>query len=231
MMSLALVTAAPPSASAGVRFERRHVVARLAEGEADRASHRPTRITDPVRIASISKLATAFAAMRLVERGSLDLDRDASDYLGWRLRNPAFPSAPVTLRQLLSHTSGVCDAASSVMALDDDLSVRLADPRAWDAAHGSGYFTYANLNYALVAAVMEGASRVRFDRLMRTVLFAPLGIAGCFNWSGCAAGGPRRAVVLYRATGERTADHLRGRAPPCPACRRAMAVATSPATA
>ena len=38
------------------------------------------------------------AVMRLVEQGRLDLDRDVSDYLGWRLRNPAFPDRPITLQ-------------------------------------------------------------------------------------------------------------------------------------
>lgn len=216
MIALLLAATLPPPAEAGITFRAGKIERRLAQGLADRTTRRPVRITDPVRLASISKLAVALAALRLVERRMLDLDRDVANYLGWRLRNPAFPDVPVTLRQLLSHTSGVRDAAGYVMALDDDLAARLAVPRAWDDRHGSGHFAYANLNYALVAAVMEGASGTRFDRLMQTELFVPLGIAGCFNWSGCPAGAAQRAVVLYRASGEIAADNLRGRAPPCP---------------
>ncbi|MBX9859535.1 MAG: beta-lactamase family protein [Sphingomonas sp.] len=216
MLPFLLAAATPLPASAGVRFERDRIVARLAEGEADRATHRPVTVDDPVRVASISKLAVALAVMRLVERGKLDLDLDVSTYLGWTLRNPAFPEVPVTLRRLLSHTSGVRDAAGYGIALDGDLTVRMAEPGAWDAAHGAGYFAYANLNYPLIAAVMEGATGTRFDRIMAEQVFAPLKIAGCFNWSTCAPDAARHAVVLYRAWGEVAYDDLHGRPPACP---------------
>lgn len=66
-----------------------------------------------VRVASISKLVTALGVMRLVEAGTLDLDRDMSAYLGWRLRNPAWPDAPATLRMLVSHTSSLVDVGDN----------------------------------------------------------------------------------------------------------------------
>ncbi|MBY0282522.1 MAG: beta-lactamase family protein [Sphingomonas sp.] len=216
MLPFLLAAATPLPASAGVRFERNRVVARIAEGEADRATHRAVTADDPVRVASISKLAVALAVMRLVERGTLDLDRDVSTYLGWTLRNPAYPDAPVTLRRLLSHTSGVRDAAGYGIALDGDLTARMAEPGAWDAGHGAGYFAYANLNYPLIAAVMEGATATRFDRIMAEQVFAPLKIAGCFNWSTCTPDAARHAVVLYRAWGEVAHDDLHGRPPACP---------------
>ncbi len=216
MLPFLLAAATPLPASAGVRFDGPRIVARIAEGEADRATHRAVTADDPVRVASISKLAVALAVMRLVERGTLDLDRDVSTYLGWTLRNPAFPDAPVTLRRLLSHTSGVRDAAGYGIALDGDLTARMAEPGAWDAGHGAGYFAYANLNYPLIAAVMEGATATRFDRIMAEQVFAPLKIAGCFNWSTCAPDAARHAVVLYRASGEVAYDDLHGRPPACP---------------
>jgi CubicO group peptidase (beta-lactamase class C family) len=59
--------------------------------------------------ASLSKLVTAVAALRLVDRGVLDLDRDVNDYLtGWRVPENDFTrDHPVTLRGLLSMTAGV----------------------------------------------------------------------------------------------------------------------------
>jgi Beta-lactamase len=59
--------------------------------------------------ASLSKLVTAVAALRLVDRGVLDLDRDVNDYLtGWRVPDNDFTrDHPMTLRQLLSMTAGV----------------------------------------------------------------------------------------------------------------------------
>lgn len=204
----------PPPAAAIVAFQGTRLGARRAWGVADRHTGRAARPQDPVRVASISKLAVAIAAMRLMEAKRLDLDADVSAYLGWRLRNPAFPDKAVTLRQLLSHTAGVRDAAGYALPLDADLAAHLAQPAAWDAAHGPGYFTYANLNFPLIAAAMEGATGERFDRLMARLVFRPLRLDACFNWTTCSKATVARAVVLYRSTGEVARDDDAGRG--CP---------------
>lgn len=105
--------AAPP-ATVAVAFDRQSIRPVLAEGLADKASRRGVTADDPVRIASISKLVTALGVMRLVDEGKLDLDRDVSDYLGWDLRNPAWPDKPITLRHLLSHQSSLVDGESFI---------------------------------------------------------------------------------------------------------------------
>ena len=190
----------------------------LAEGFADRATGRAATADDPVRIASISKLITALGVMRLVDAGVLDLDRDVSGYLGWRLRNPAFPDTPITLRLLLSHQASLLDGADEyVIPLGETLQGRLAAPHVWDAAHapGSGGFHYANMNFPVVASVIEAAAGERFDRVMQARVFRPLRLDACFNWSGCSPRAIRRAVVLYRSTGEVARDDLRGAPPSC----------------
>lgn len=139
---LAAPAAAQPSGAA-VAFDRAGVRPLLAEGLADRASGRAVTVDDPVRVASISKLVTALGVMRLVDAGALDLDRDVSDYLGWRLRNPAFPDTPISLRLLLSHQSSLIDGGELyIVPLGTTVRERLADPRVWDAGHapGSGWF-------------------------------------------------------------------------------------------
>src|SRR5687767_12255899 len=99
----------PPVTEVGVAFDRNGEIASFADGLADPAAGRPVTPDDPVRIASISKTVVAVGVMKLVEQGKLDLDSDVSRLLGWSLRNPAFPDRPVTLRQLLSHTSSIRD--------------------------------------------------------------------------------------------------------------------------
>ena len=64
------------------------------------------------RIASITKWVTAIGLMTLYDQGKLDLDKDISSYLGFKVRNPAFPDTPVTTRMLLSHTSSLSPDAS-----------------------------------------------------------------------------------------------------------------------
>jgi CubicO group peptidase (beta-lactamase class C family) len=94
MAAQAAPSVPPPPATVAVVFERKGLKLVIAEGLADRATDRKVTADDPVRIASISKLVTTLGVMRLVDKGKLDLDRDVSDYLGWKLRHPAFPDKP-----------------------------------------------------------------------------------------------------------------------------------------
>lgn len=209
---------AEPPATVAVTFDRHTLRPAFAEGLADRASGRKVTADDPVRIASISKLVTALGVMRLVDVGKLDLDRDVSDYLGRRLRHPQFPDRPITLRLLLSHRSGLTDGADYIVPLGETLRQRLSDPRAWDPAHGPGddWFHYTNLNFPVVASVMEAATGQRFDRLMQQFVLKPLNLSACYNWSGCDTATAARAVVLYRADGTIARDDLHGALPECP---------------
>jgi CubicO group peptidase (beta-lactamase class C family) len=217
---IASAAQAAPPATVAVAFDRNSVRPVLAEGEADRATQRQVTADDPVRIASISKLVTALGVMRLVDQGKLSLDRDVSDYLGWSLRHPAFPDRPITLRLLMSHQSGLLDGEDLyLIPLGTTLRQRLADARVWDAAHapGSGWFHYTNLNFPVVASVIERVTGERFDVAMSRLVLKPLKLDACFNWgAGCSAQAFKRAVVLYRASGEVARDDLRGNPPVCP---------------
>ena len=94
-------------AEVGVAFGRTGELASFADGVADPQSGRRVTVDDPVRVASISKLVVAVGVMELVEAGKLDLDGDVSRWLGWRLRNPAFPDRPITLpHAALAHQLG-----------------------------------------------------------------------------------------------------------------------------
>lgn len=160
------------------------------------------------RIASISKLITTLGVMRLVEDGALELDADVSDYLGYRLRNPNFPDSAITMRMLLTHRASITDDAGYYW--DEKLNVNLKDVFTPGGAHyGKGdmwsknaapgaYFQYGNLNWGMIATVMERVSGERFDRLMKRVLFDPLGIRGGFNPAEMSASDVANIATLYR---------------------------------
>ncbi len=213
----ATARAGEPVATVRAAFDRDGVTETRVHGYADKARGRKVSADDPVRIASISKLVTAIGVMRLVEAGTLDLDADVSDALGWRLRNPAFPATPITLRLLLSHRASLTDGAGYWQTpLGGKLRDILEDPRAWDAAHAPGsYFRYANLNFPLVAQAMERATGERFDELMERLVLRPLGLTACFNWASCDASTAARAVVLYDGDGKPVRDNNEGRKPDC----------------
>ncbi|MEW6371633.1 MAG: serine hydrolase domain-containing protein [Pseudomonadota bacterium] len=173
------------------------------------ANGRPAEPVDAdtlFRIASISKFVTTLGAMKMVEQGRLALDRDVSDYLGYRLRNPHFPGRAITLRMLLTHTSSLRDEGGFKWAPDVDLrEVLLPGGRhygkgaAWAGDHGpGGWFEYVNFNYGLVATVMERAGGQRFDRLMRALVFDPMGLKAGFYLADFAPARVSDVATLYR---------------------------------
>lgn len=210
--------AAKPVARVRVAFDRNGETRVQAQGFADVAAQRALSADDPARIASISKLVVTIGVLRLVENGKLLLDEDVSKKLGFALRNPAFPNAPITLRMLLSHTSSLTDGAGYWdVPLGTGVADITDDPKAWDTAHPPGtYFRYTNLNFPLVAQLMERATGERFDELMRRLVLAPMQLDACFNWSGCSNAAIARAVVLYSADRLPQKDDLHGIAPDCP---------------
>jgi CubicO group peptidase (beta-lactamase class C family) len=208
---------AEPIATVRVTFDRSGITSSRAQGLADITTRRAVTADDPVRVASISKLVVAIGVLRLVEAGTLDLDADVSPQLGWTLRNPRYPDRPISLRLLLSHRSSLTDAAGYYATpLDGQLKDTLDDPRAWDAAHAPGtYYRYTNLNFPLVAAVMERATGERFDKLMQRLVLAPLQLQACYNWDTCSDASAARAVVLYDKAGAPAKDDNHGARPAC----------------
>ena len=217
MAAVSLPAAAQQAAEVRVAFTPDRITSTRAAGLADRTTGRAVTADDPVRVASISKLVVALGVMRLVEAGKLDLDRDVSDALGWKLRHPAHPDVPITLRLLLSHQSSLTDDAGYVVPYGRSLRAAVEAPGAWDVAHRPGsFFRYSNLNFPIIASVIEGATGERFDRVMTRVVFRPLKLDACFNWSGCSDAKVARAVVLYRNDGQVSLDDLKGKPPACP---------------
>ncbi|OYU46823.1 MAG: serine hydrolase [Burkholderiales bacterium PBB4] len=163
------------------------------------------------RVASVSKLVTALGAMRLVDAGRLDLDADISRYLGFQVRNPAYPDVAITARMLLSHTSSLRDNAGytfgTEVALSDLLSPSgklFGKGDAWaasavdmDTTPGRS-FHYVNLNYGVLGTVMEAIAGERFDRFMQREVLKPLGMPGSFTPETLTALEAHQLAVLYR---------------------------------
>ena len=120
---------APPRAEVGVAFDRNGEIASFAEGIADPQSGRRVTPDDPVRVASVSKLVVAIGVMKLVERASSTSTATSRTGSAGRLRNPAFPDRPITLRMLLSHTSSVREHDDKyVIPLGASLQAVMAGP-------------------------------------------------------------------------------------------------------
>jgi CubicO group peptidase (beta-lactamase class C family) len=209
----------PVHAQVGVAFDANAELASFADGTADPQSGRLVTADDPVRVASVSKMVVAIGVMKLVEAGKLDLTGDVSRWLGWPLRNPAFPDRPITLRMLLSHTSSVREHDDDyVIPLGVSLQSVMADPKNWDPRHGPGgdYFSYANLNFPIVGSIIERVTGERFDIWMRRNVLEPMQLDACYNWPTCSDAMVARAVELDSPEGKPQKDDLHGVRPACP---------------
>jgi CubicO group peptidase (beta-lactamase class C family) len=176
-----------------VVYERQFGYRRIDKAE-------PANPSTLYRVASITKLVTALGVMRLVEMGKLDLDEDVGKYLGYRVRNPHFPDAAITLRALLSHTSSLRDDAGYVFGAGHDMRRLLeSDGKLWSPKAPPGaYFAYCNLNSGVIGTIMERVTGERFDRLMRRLVIEPLGMRGGFNVGEFPAERVKDIATLYR---------------------------------
>jgi CubicO group peptidase (beta-lactamase class C family) len=209
----------PRSAIVGVAFDRNGEIASFADGPADRQSRRRVTTDDPARVASVSKLIVAIGVMKLVEQGKLDLDSDVSRWLGWSLRNPAFPDRPITLRMLLSHTGSVRDHDDQyAIPLGQTVQATMSGRNSWDLQHGpdARYFAYANMNFPIVASIVERVTGERFDIWMRRNVLEPMKLDACYNWPTCSDAAVARAVELDGPDGKPQKDDLHGQRPACP---------------
>lgn len=151
-----------------------------AYGKKDLATGEPLTTNDVYRIASISKSFSGASIMQLMEKGKVKLSDDVSDIIGFEVRNPRYPDIPITVRMLLSHTSGMLDAGkpyNSLDALNPAVTSREERMQYWaEYAPGTGY-KYCNRALNLTGCLIEKLSGERFDNYVRQHILLPLGIA------------------------------------------------------
>jgi CubicO group peptidase (beta-lactamase class C family) len=170
----------------------------------------PVTSATKFRVASIAKMVTALGALQLVDQGKLDLDADIGQVLGFPVRNPSYPTRPITARMLLNHTSSLRDGGFYNLPAPYTLrDLLLPDGALFDggihfagsqqgADRGPGaFFTYANLNYGVLGTVMEAAAGERFDQYMARHLLQPLGIDGGYRLGDLSGGGFGQLATIY----------------------------------
>jgi len=166
---------APGLSAAVVRGDR--LVWAEGFGLADVENRVPARADTVYRIASLSKPITATALLQLAEHGVVDLDAPVQRWV------PSFPEkrAPVTLRQILTHTSGIRHYRQGEFvqhrhyaSVVEALAIFEDDPLLFEP--GSRY-EYSSHAYNLLAAVVECASGLDFGAYLRERIFEPAGMA------------------------------------------------------
>jgi CubicO group peptidase (beta-lactamase class C family) len=163
-------------------------------GYADTALMIKTQPYNQFRIASISKLVTAIAIMKLHEEGKLSVHDKVFGYEGI-LNDPYFDDPKdkrvydITVAQLLSHEGGwtqrhgdhmfmpilIADKMGVKPPADTKTIVRFALDRRLHYTPGKGR-SYSNLGYSILGLIIEKVSGMTYEEYCRKSLFEPLGI-------------------------------------------------------
>ena len=148
-------------------------------GMADPHAKKPATAATVYRIGSVSKLFTDIAIMQLVERGELNLDAPVTDYLpDFKPHNPF--GTPVTLRQLMSHRSGLLreppvgnyfetsqpSLAATVRSLNDTELVYAPNT----------HTKYSNAAIAVVGYLLEAQSHQPFAKYLKSSVLDRMGL-------------------------------------------------------
>jgi CubicO group peptidase (beta-lactamase class C family) len=159
-----------------------------AYGYADVESGRELTTDTPMRVQSISKSVTAWGIMRLVEQRKIDLDAPITHYLkSWDFPASEFATEKITVRQLLSHTSGLpLGDVFTIYAPEDEmpsLREKLTQEAVPFRAPGSA-FSYSNTGYNLLELLIEEVIGESFAGYMEREILIPLGMSqSTFIWS------------------------------------------------
>lgn len=152
-----------------------------AIGLADRERRRPVTVDTRFRIASMTKNTTALAVLMLRDAGKVALDAPAATYVPElaKLKLPTADSAPVTLRDLLTHSAG--------LVTDDPWGDRQLgiSPKDFTRMLTDGHlfarppriaFEYSNLGYAILGRVITNVTGQRYQDFIGDSILRPLGM-------------------------------------------------------
>ena len=152
---------------------------------------RPVTPDIPFLIGSISKSFTALAIMQLVENSKVDLDAPIATYLH------AFSgraSGAITVRQLLSHTSGYSTVQGNTAveirsSSKHELLDYVDEVAGWNPAYPAGSrWEYSNANYRILGALIEAVSGEHYAHYVTSHILRPIGMTHSFVSDGRAPG-------------------------------------------
>lgn len=135
-------------------------------------------------LASVSKTFTAMAILKLWENQQLNIDEKVEKYIS------GFPFQQITIRNLLSHRSGLPNYVYFAQQLgwdtkkylhnDDMLRLLTVNASRLRIGRPNAYFDYCNTNYALLAIIIERVSGMSYAKFMEENFFKPIGMSNTY---------------------------------------------------
>jgi CubicO group peptidase (beta-lactamase class C family) len=145
------------------------------------------------QIGSVTKVWTATLVMQLVDEGLVDLDAPVKQYLPDFALSDDETTAAVTVRHLLTHTSGIGDLDFGLFGRGDDCIARFTSGLAGrPMLHEPGRFmSYCNSGFTVLGSLIETLRETTWDAAIRARISQPLGLTRTFTLP--------EEVLLYRA--------------------------------
>jgi D-alanyl-D-alanine carboxypeptidase len=170
-----------PGVSLGI-VHGRDLIWAAGFGMSDRAARTPATPKTLYRIASITKLFTSTALMQLRDAGKLSLDDPVAKFIpGFKVGDPFPDDPPVSIRHLLTHTSGLPGEAAFPYWTDHDFptieAVLAALPSQVKPFATETRYRYSNLGLALAGQVVAAASGEPYETYVVKHILEPLGMA------------------------------------------------------
>ena len=169
-----------PGLAIGIVYDQ-NLIWTKGYGFANRESRVPVTASTLFRIGSVSKLFTATAILQLRDAGKLQLDDPVSRHLSWFQVKSAAPDAPaITIRHLLTHTSGLPRELPIPYWNDLHFPTRAEMmqlvPREHAVLPPETEFKYSNLALAIAGEVVAAVSGEPYDRYIAAHILQPLGM-------------------------------------------------------
>ncbi len=205
-----------------IAVQDQEVIWKGAVGMANIEGEVPMSTSTIGSICSISKLFTSVAVMQLYEEGKLRLDDRIEDLLPWYDLNQQFgDSGPITVRSLMTHSSGLPREANYPYWTGPDFpfpsreEIRMALSDQETLYPASTYFQYSNLGLTLLGEIVQEVSGQDYDAYVQENILSPLGLAHtstslpedqygkglAFGYSAVHRDGEREKVNLFQANG------------------------------
>ncbi len=175
---------AQPGLSIGIVYDQQLVWAK-GFGYADLARETPATEKTLYRVASITKLFTSTAILQLRDEGKLQLDDPLTKHLPWFTIGQRFPDAPpVTLRHLLTHTSGLPRDTAFPYWVDnqfpDFAAIQNELPNQETALPTETKWKYSNLGLTLLGEVVSAITEMPWADYITAKILKPLGMKNTF---------------------------------------------------
>jgi CubicO group peptidase (beta-lactamase class C family) len=152
----------------------------IISGKANYWKKNPLTNESYFQLASISKSQCAFAIMRLVQNGSIDIDVPVETYLTrWSLPENGFNNNEVTIRRILCHAAGLSvSGVPGVVKQDNLLSIEeaLIDADVRVIAEPGSVYMYSGGGYGILQLVIEEVTGLTYDEYLYSEIFEPLGL-------------------------------------------------------